>query len=679
MLTVVTLVATGWVSVRVIRLERQRIDEARRAKVEENVSLALWRIDSLVAPLVAMENARPFQDYGQAQQDPHLPQEEPKLENRYFTVEVFSDEEQLVQQVRPVHGEVPTALNETSEVSRLMAELPKPTIQLSEPPMLQFDAVATKGSQEKPQKNAKPVGTGKVAISKSSTRSGLEYQARQSTLNRAMSNYNQYMAPNSSQQSAQAPLLSRQQAVINTQAPAPSPYSSSSNLPATSPSQQTEAANQPDSANNYPTPGPTISVLPQANSSQVQQSAPESQPDYQPQMPAAIPQMAPMDQQEAFSYDMPEMQQQVQQAADQAWDVPESNDAWAPMRPVCVGDQLLLLRRVRFGGHSFLQGCQLDWPRLSSFLEKEVTDLLPKARLVLDDKQNALGRMLASLPVRLEPGPLPTSDRTQFSATLTPVLISVALAFSCVLLSIGEFAVLLQGMIRLGRRRSEFVTAVTHELRTPLTTFRMYSEMLAEGMVPPESQKTYLQTLESEADRLTHLVENVLSSARLERGRHTGRIETLSFSELISPIASRMTKRCQRVQMQLDVQMDDQVSETTVHTNPSAVEQILWNLVDNACKYASSAEDRTIKILCEAQDGVGVTVTVSDHGPGLAREVRRRLFCGFSKTASEAARSAPGVGLGLALSRRLARDLGGDLEFISTEQGACFRLTLLAK
>ena len=79
---------------------------------------------------------------------------------------------------------------------------------------------------------------------------------------------------------------------------------------------------------------------------------------------------------------------------------------------------------------------------------------------------------------------------------------------------------LLAGVVALSERRAAFVSSVTHELRTPLTTFRMYADMLARGMVPDaERRQQYLETLRTEAERLTHLVENVLSYARLERGR----------------------------------------------------------------------------------------------------------------------------------------------------------------
>ena len=113
----------------------------------------------------------------------------------------------------------------------------------------------------------------------------------------------------------------------------------------------------------------------------------------------------------------------------------------------------------------------------------------------------------------------------------------------------------------------------------------------------------------------------------------------------------------------------------TVLANRSAVEQVLFNLVDNACKYAGAAADKRIHL------GVGsrgrlASIRVADHGPGLSAAMRRRLFRSFSKTAEEAATSAPGIGLGLALSRRLARDMQGDLRLDeNVAEGARFVLT----
>jgi len=116
--------------------------------------------------------------------------------------------------------------------------------------------------------------------------------------------------------------------------------------------------------------------------------------------------------------------------------------------------------------------------------------------------------------------------------------------------------------------------------------------------------------------------------------------------------------------------------EVRLRMDRSAVERILFNLVDNACKYARAAADRRIHLDC-ASDARAVGLTVSDHGPGIEAGEVRRLFRPFHKSARDAAQSAPGVGLGLALSRRLARALGGDLSVVrGRADGAAFCLRL---
>ena len=144
------------------------------------------------------------------------------------------------------------------------------------------------------------------------------------------------------------------------------------------------------------------------------------------------------------------------------------------------------------------------------------------------------------------------SDGDGFAAS--PILISLAAAWACVALAAAAVAVLLWGVMRLSRRRAAFVSAVTHELRTPLTTFQMYAEMLAEGMVPDvQQQHRYLGTLRSEATRLTHLVENVLAYARLERGRTAGRIEPIELAELIEGAKTRLSAHAEQSGMTLVV------------------------------------------------------------------------------------------------------------------------------
>ena len=234
---------------------------------------------------------------------------------------------------------------------------------------------------------------------------------------------------------------------------------------------------------------------------------------------------------------------------------------------------------------------------------------------------------------------------------------------------------MLHAAISLSERRGAFVSAVTHEMRTPLTTFQMYTEMLVEGMIEGEAKRLrYLRTLRVEAERLAHLVENVLVYARLERGKRVSRMDVVTLGGLVEDLRERFEERARHAGMRFVVEAGD--DEFFVRADTSAVERILFNLVDNACKYARNAEDRRVHLVLDRADGCA-RLRVWDHGPGISGEQAPRLFVPFSKSAVDAAHSAPGVGLGLALSRRLARRMGGDLVLDrSVKGGACFVLSL---
>jgi signal transduction histidine kinase len=345
-------------------------------------------------------------------------------------------------------------------------------------------------------------------------------------------------------------------------------------------------------------------------------------------------------------------------------------------QPLWIGERLILARRVQSRGKTVIQGSWLDWEKLQARLREEVADLeMPVVSFIpvtagIGPEQTHL---LATLPVQLAIAIPPVAP-----AWDSPIRVSLLAAWICLGLAILAAAVTLRGVVALSERRGAFVSAVTHELRTPLTTFRMYAEMLAEGMVPsPEARQKYLETLRREADRLAHLVENVLQYARLERGRPGGRRENVTLAALLDRTAPRLADRAEQAEMKLEVAAADDAQDASLCTDPAAVEQILFNLVDNACKYACHGEDKRIHLEIIATHG-DVLFRVRDHGPGISRQGQRKLFLPFSKSVHEAASSAPGVGLGLALSRRLARDLGGSLtlEPARDETGAVFVLRL---
>ena len=334
---------------------------------------------------------------------------------------------------------------------------------------------------------------------------------------------------------------------------------------------------------------------------------------------------------------------------------------------------LVLLRRVRRGDERSLQGTWIDWPELRAFLLAQVAAVAPASGLepVGERDETGPGRRLALLPARLIPGPMLETEPQDW----TPVRLSLAAAWGAALLGLVGVGSLLKSAVTLSQRRADFVSAVTHELRTPLTTFRLYTEMLLEDVVPAGERPSYLATLKREADRLGALVENVLTFSRLERRAAATRIESLPLGDLLERIVPRLAERAAQAELALNVEASPEISAQRVRVDLASAEQILLNLVDNACKYAPNPVQPTLH-LAAALRGRRAVVRVHDHGPGIEPRERRRIFRSFHRSAARAAGSAPGVGLGLALSRRLARQMGGDLRLIASEEGASFELWL---
>jgi signal transduction histidine kinase len=184
-----------------------------------------------------------------------------------------------------------------------------------------------------------------------------------------------------------------------------------------------------------------------------------------------------------------------------------------------------------------------------------------------------------------------------------------------------------------------------------------------------------VRTLRLEAERLSHLVENVLAYARLERGRPNASLQSVAIDELLAQCNRPLAERASQAEMDWSMQIDPLAAAAICRTDPGVVEQILFNLIDNCCKYGRTESAKRIA-LAATVTGKRVEIAVSDDGPGIPPPQRAKLFRPFSKTDREAARSAPGVGLGLALSRRMARQLGGDLVYQPLAGGARFVLSL---
>ena len=364
------------------------------------------------------------------------------------------------------------------------------------------------------------------------------------------------------------------------------------------------------------------------------------------------------------------------------------------MRGVWIDQDLFLLRYVMVRGQvedsPVIQGAWMDAARVRKHLLDAVSDLLPGATLeaVISNPSDSGYPLRAETPASLEAMgskegdplalvsfPFRLQRNTHLEQPPLPLNKALLVGWVAVLLALLIAAFLVHGVMRLSERRASFVSAVTHELRTPLTTFRLYSDMLESGAVKEEKRGTYLRVLSREADRLSHLVENVLAFSKIERGSARASVRELSLADLLVSMRERLESRLATANLTLIMDLETPAAATLVRVDSAAVEHILFNLIDNSSKYASASDPPLVEICVNANEH-GAEIMVTDYGPGIPSTERRRVFRAFLKSAREAAESKPGVGLGLALSRRLAKSLGGGLDCVDSPHGARFILRI---
>ncbi len=334
-------------------------------------------------------------------------------------------------------------------------------------------------------------------------------------------------------------------------------------------------------------------------------------------------------------------------------------------------DNLIYMRSVPTTHGAAADGFMIDREKLAQHLLPLVEPGLPNAEITFADKGETPN--LSPLPLVLRPGDnVQLPDTVERRRALRGPVIS---AWLISILTIAGMFALLAFYSRVEQRRADFVSSVTHELRTPLTSFQLYTEMLRDPDLSAEKRQEYHDILYRESLRLGHLVENVLAFARLTRGKVRGRCDVGGCEQLISPLLEKSAEHLRKAGFVVHINMDKRTRLLRLRTDLVSVEQILLNLADNAIKYVEVEHPVvTINVL---QKHRSLVLRFSDNGPGIAPELRRRLFRPFTRAEQVQEARKTGVGLGLALSRDLARSIGGDLvaEF-GAEKGSSFLLTL---
>ncbi len=225
--------------------------------------------------------------------------------------------------------------------------------------------------------------------------------------------------------------------------------------------------------------------------------------------------------------------------------------------------------------------------------------------------------------------------------------------------------------LREAAQRVSFVNQVSHELKTPLTNIRMYAELLEERLADDaEREQRHARIISEESNRLSRLINNILSFSREQRGQLKVSPATTCVDVAVHDVVERFRPALQSGGFNIETDFN---APGRVMADRDALEQILCNLISNVEKYA--AEGAWIGITTQ-QSADTTTLRVCDHGPGVPPKMREMIFKPFHRLSNRVNEGASGTGIGLSISRELARLHGGDLKVEPTDRGSCFAVTL---
>lgn len=215
----------------------------------------------------------------------------------------------------------------------------------------------------------------------------------------------------------------------------------------------------------------------------------------------------------------------------------------------------------------------------------------------------------------------------------------------------------------LSELKSYFVSSVSHELRMPLTSIRMFAETLRLGRVAGQRQRReYLQIIEGESERLTRLIENVLSFAKVEKDLKEYHFEEGRIEQVVRKALNSMRYEVRSVNGVLTTRIARNLPKFRMDRD--AVQQLLMNLISNALKY--STRKKRVRVTVRKK-GRLIVVEVADNGLGISEEELPHIFQKFYRVRDAQSQQVGGVGLGLPLVKHVAEAHGGSVDVKSTK------------
>jgi signal transduction histidine kinase len=204
--------------------------------------------------------------------------------------------------------------------------------------------------------------------------------------------------------------------------------------------------------------------------------------------------------------------------------------------------------------------------------------------------------------------------------------------------------------MKLSQMKADFVSNVSHELRTPLASIRVFGEFLKLGRVKePDKVREYGEYIETESRRLTQLINNILDFSKIESGRKTYQFESADVAEVISETLRTFAVQLSQKGFNIDFQEPPRPLPPAV-IDANALSQAFMNLLDNAVKYSGDSKEITVSL---GKKDEYITISVSDHGIGISRDEREKIFEKFYRVSTGLVHDVKGSGLGLSIVKHI--------------------------
>ena len=206
-----------------------------------------------------------------------------------------------------------------------------------------------------------------------------------------------------------------------------------------------------------------------------------------------------------------------------------------------------------------------------------------------------------------------------------------------------------------------FVANVSHDFRSPLTSIKGYLEAIIDGTIPPEMQEKYLKRVISETDRLNKLTQSMLTLNSLDSKGYLSR-SNFDINRVIKDTAASFEGTCSARGITFDLTFS--APKEMVHADLGKIQQVLYNLIDNAIKFS---HDNSVIYIQESVRHEKVFISVKDTGIGIPKDSLKKIWERFYKTDSSRGKDKKGTGLGLSIVKEIIQAHGENIDVISTE------------